>query len=85
MGVGRDHQLEWEFDDEAMRTVELSLHHYLDQLLAGYFDNETDSFDNTESGIPFCGCTTCIAREMLAWLVPRIGTLVEKGKLWRAS
>jgi hypothetical protein len=33
---------------------------------------EGDAADNTESGIYFCGCSTCIVRENLAYATPRI-------------
>jgi len=74
---------DWDFDSDAMHVVETSLVHYFDQLSSGLMDN--GYFFETESGMPFCGCTTCTCREILAWLVPRIAEMHEKGKLWRAA
>jgi hypothetical protein len=76
---------DWDFDSDAMHVVETSLVHYFDQLSSGYLDSEDGYVYATESGLPFCGCTTCTCREILAWLVPRIAELHEKGKLWRVA
>lgn len=74
----------WDFDDDAMGKVELSLMHYLDQLMAGFFDSDSGGYYyGTVSGLPFCGCTTCLSREVLAWLVPRLGDLYKRGQLWQ--
>lgn len=75
----------WEWEPEAMWKVETGLCAYMDQLMGSVYDYETEYLMSTESGLPFCGCTTCTTREILAYLVPRIGDLKDKGKLWRAS
>lgn len=76
---------EWDFDGDAMQRVEISLVHYLDQLMAGYFDNDNGYYYGTISGLPFCGCSTCMGREMIAWLIPRLGEMYQKGQLWHRS
>lgn len=37
--------------------------------------------DDTLSGQPFCGCTTCYTREQLFFLIPRILEAYKQGKL----
>lgn len=74
---------DWEWEPDAMWKIETGLRAYLDQLMGAIFDYESDYFLATESGLPFCGCTTCTTREIMAFLVPRVGELHEKGQLWR--
>lgn len=74
----------WEWEPEPLWKVETGLTAYLDQLTAAVYDGE-DYLMATESGLPFCGCSTCTTREIMAWLVPRISELHEQGKIWRAS
>lgn len=52
--------------DEGMALIERRLIAYLDRL------REPD----TVSGVPFCGCADCEAREVLALVVPPVTALV---------
>jgi len=36
------------------------------------YESPDNPADNTESGIPFCGCNVCEGREILAYVTPRI-------------
>lgn len=58
-------------DLELAQDLETGLEDYLYGLLDG-MDGESDEPPGTESGIPFCGCSVCVNRETLAWLLPRI-------------
>ena len=59
---------------DQMSAIERSLISYLDTLREDLFD-QGEAVD-TASGITFCGCADCEAREVLAHVVPPLTDLV---------
>ena len=59
---------------DQMSAIERSLITYLDDLREDLFDQGEAA--NTASGITFCGCADCQAREVLAHVVPPLTDLV---------
>lgn len=71
--------LDW--DEEPMRFLQRGLEQYLDEIFYLAIDEEVDSFVDTASGEPFCGCETCYIRETLAYTLPRILDLYINGHI----
>jgi len=61
---------------DQMSAIERSLISYLDTLREELFD-QGEAIDTT-SGITFCGCADCEAREVLAHVVPPLTDLVAR-------
>ena len=59
---------------EQMGAIEASLIEYLVHLDADLF--EYGAADDTDSGVSYCGCADCQAREILAHLVPPLADLI---------
>lgn len=75
---------DYEWDEEPVRFLERGLEEYLDSL----FDSVLEGWDGeqeleTKSGDPFCGCEICYMRETIAYVLPRIVTMWEKGQVRR--
>ena len=66
-------------DEQWAKRLEEDLEEYMGQLSAYLYDEDEVSADfETLSGQPYCGCSTCEVREILALVVPRsIQGLVE--------
>ena len=64
-----------EFDGAWAEEVEQGLDDYL-VMLADYamggLDADDEAAFETESGLPYCGCSTCEVREILAFVIPRV-------------
>lgn len=73
--------------EDYMFTLYDAVHNYDDEVDPGSQQGsaEYDAADNTESGIPFCGCNVCEGREILAYVTPRIieGYLERKVNIFR--
>lgn len=74
----------WEWDPDDMFVVEQGFHTYMDTLMFEVMEGygEIDPPD-TASGFPFCGCDTCVVRETMAYLMPRMLDLYEQGLIKR--
>lgn len=65
-----------EYDENWARDLEQGFEAYMFRLLDG-IDSEEGA--QTISGVSFCGCDTCITRETLAYLIPKILDGNQKG------
>jgi hypothetical protein len=67
-------------DDHWSKELELAFENYIWNCESSIDGEEPDNFE-TLSGQPFCGCQTCYTREQLFFLVPRIITAYNEGKI----
>jgi hypothetical protein len=67
-------------DDHWSKELELAFESYIWNCESSIDGEEPDNFE-TLSGQPFCGCQTCYTREQLFFLVPRIITAYNEGKI----
>lgn len=75
---------EWEPTD--MGSVEVGFHDYMDRLMFEVMEGYGEEGpSDTESGFPFCGCDTCVVRESMAFLMPRIIDLYDQGLIKRTQ
>ena len=65
-------------DHEWAKELEKGLEEYMDTLAMGV-DSDEDA--ETETGVPYCGCSDCHSRETISWLVPRIAQGLKTGKI----
>jgi hypothetical protein len=72
-----------EYSEEWSQELERGYESYMFSLLDG-IDDEEDEI-KTISGEPFCGCDTCMTRETLTYLIPRILDAHEKGLVVRST
>jgi hypothetical protein len=58
-------------DDELIQRVQRASEEHLDACMEAMWGIEDDVYDTSPAMAPFCGCTTCIVREVLyaAWKV----------------
>lgn len=77
---------DWEWDPNDMMVVEQGFHAYMDQLMTEVMEGygEEGPMD-TESGFPFCGCDTCVVRETMSYLMPRVLDLYEQGLIQKVT
>lgn len=65
------------FNSEWVEGLELQFHQYMDQMMRAVYEDD-DTYEGASSQ-PFCGCETCVTREILAFLLPRIGRGFDSG------
>lgn len=82
----------FEIHDELWASeLQQGLERYIDALYDSAFDEENRPVDevtpdtapanNTESGIPFCGCNVCQYREILSYVTVRVIKGYQEGKV----
>jgi len=66
-------------DQEWAKELEVGMDEYMDALTNFYVYNEEEDGEgnpieapDTLSGEPFCGCNTCMTREILFYVAPKI-------------
>lgn len=72
----------WEMQESLAQELERAVERLQEDLAAVLYDEADDEFE-TPSGLPYCGCSTCDAREVLVMLVPMVAVAVEAGRLRR--
>lgn len=65
------------FNSEWCEGLELQFHQYMDRMMSAAYEDDPDY--EGASGQPFCGCETCVTREILAFLLPRIARGFDSG------
>lgn len=76
----------WEYQESLAQELERSITHLQENLAALLYDDEEleEEFE-TPSGMPYCGCPTCDAREILCTIVPLVAGGVESGRMRRPA
>lgn len=77
---------EYVWDKVPMELLELEYADYLLRLYTAVEEGDPEGgaeVPDTESGVPFCGCETCLQRETFAFLMPRFINLYEDGHIRR--
>lgn len=72
----------WEMQESLAQELERAVADLQDGLASILYDEADEEFE-TPSGMPYCGCSTCDAREVLVMLVPMVAAAVEAGRLRR--
>ena len=67
-------------DDAWAKNLETQYEEYMWNCESAVDGEEPDDF-TTLSGEPFCGCGTCVIREQLFFLVPKIIKAYKEGKI----
>lgn len=70
------------FNSEWVEALEIQFNQYMDAMMTATYEQ---SVWEGASAQPFCGCETCITREILAFLVPRIARGFDSGFLAKAA
>ena len=68
-------------DEDWAHELEKAVEGYTDMLFEAVWDGTDDVVDETLSGQPFCGCSSCFWRETLFFLVPKLIRGYEDGKI----
>jgi len=71
-------------DNEWVKQLQTDFEFYLDKCSEQVYEDTADDF-KTLSGEPFCGCNVCETRETLFFLIPRLLTGAEEGKVTLAK
>lgn len=71
-------------DEDWASDLQNGLEAYMYSLYEAVYDvpcGDEDAADDTESGIPFCGCNVCESREILSYVTPRLIRGYLEGKV----
>ena len=68
-------------DQDWAHELEKGVEDYTDMLFEAVWDGTEDEIEETLSGQPFCGCSSCFWRETLFFLVPKLIRGYEDGKI----
>lgn len=61
-----------EWAEKLQRNLEEYMGELYDSVDAAEGTPEAEKANETESGIPFCGCNVCEGREILSFIAPRV-------------
>jgi hypothetical protein len=73
----------WEYQESLAQELERAVEDLQHNLSALLYDEEEAGDFETPSGMPYCGCSTCEAREILCLLVPILAAASEAGRIRR--
>ena len=77
---------DYEWDEEPVRFLERGLEEYLDSLFESVLEGSNlDDEVETKSGDMFCGCEVCFIRESIAFVLPQVVTMWERGQIRRRN
>jgi len=62
-------------------ALERGVEAYTDMLFEAMWETSDEEITETLSGEPFCGCGTCLWREALFFIVPKIIKGYNEGKI----
>lgn len=73
----------WEYQQSLAQELERAVTRLQEDLAASLYDDDDDFDFETPSGYPYCGCDTCLTRELLVVIVPMVANAVEAGRMRR--
>ena len=68
-------------DQDWAHQLEKGVEEYTDMLFEAMWESSDDEIVETLSGEPFCGCSQCLWREALFFIVPKLIRGYEEGKI----
>ena len=76
------HKREFTVNDlEWAQELERGVEAYTDMLFEAMWETSEEEITETISGEPFCGCATCLWREALFFITPKLLKGYNEGKI----
>jgi hypothetical protein len=69
-----------EFEYDWIVGIDQSFTMFMESMMHAVYTGDMDDFE-PETSQPFCGCGTCVCREILAFILPKAVMAFETGKI----